>query len=235
MRMKYYFAAGALLLAPCLVATVVSGLLAGGTAHLWIGLATAILAALVHTLVILFMMITGRVLREAMRTRPLGQDMLSELNQFFAQRKAYPLTILGAFSMVVAGVLGLAGRGFGISHWWHASVGLIAVGINAWTLREEWRALCANQGLLDRAARALDELDAQREEPLELPPEPPKNWRKLGLIWGLSAWLPYLYWSLINWRGDFSRVSIHPWVELSALGFGVWWLARKPEPVQGAS
>ena len=234
MRMKYYFAVGALLLAPCLAATLISGFWARGSAHLWIGLISAILAALVHTLVILFMLITGRVLREAIRTRPLGPELLQELNEFFARRKAYPLTILGAFSIVAAGVLGLAGRGFGISHWWHAGAGVLAVGINAWTLLEEWRALCGNQALLDRAARALDRIDAERGL-VDVPVEPPKNWSKLGLVWGLSAWLPYLYWALINWRGDFSRVSIHPWVELSALGFGVWWLARKPQPAQGAS
>jgi hypothetical protein len=30
--------------------------------------------------------------------------------------------------------------------------------------------------------------------------------------------LPYLYWGIVTWRGDFSKVSLHPWIELSGIG-----------------
>ncbi len=230
--MKSYFAVGAALLAPCLVAALCSGALGARTLHLWLGLGTATLAVAVHTLVILFMLVTGRVLREAVRSRPLGAEFLSELNVFFAQKRAYPLSILGAFSIVAAGVLGLAGRGFGISPWWHAAAGVTATALNAWALVEEWRALGENQRLLDRAAARLDRIDQELGPLAQLPLEPPKDWRKLGLIWGASAWLPYLYWALVNWRGDFARVSLHPWIELSALGFLVAALARPPGAAQ---
>jgi len=35
-----------------------------------------------------------------------------------------------------------------------------------------------------------------------------------------------LYWALVNWRGDFSRVSLHPWIEGSLFGVIIWWIAR---------
>lgn len=231
MRMKNYFAIGALLALVGLAATLTSGLVLGGERHLWIGLFTATLCVAVHTLVILFMLITGRILREAMRARDLGREFLEELNRFFSRRKAYPLTVFAALAIVATGVLGFASRGFGISPWVHAGLGLGAVALNAWTLLEQARTLSANQDLIDRAARTLDQLDRQRAQAglaeAESDPAPPTDWRKLGLTWGIGAWLPYLYWALINYRGDFSRVSLHPWIEISAAGFLVHWLARK--------
>ena len=40
----------------------------------------------------------GRILREAMRARALGPEWLAELNRFFAERRAYPLSVLAALS-----------------------------------------------------------------------------------------------------------------------------------------
>ena len=232
--MVHYFLAGAVLLVPALLWTVVSGLLrpadAGpGTSselHFWSGLMTAAFAVGVHTLVILFVLITGRILREAMRARRLGAEFLEELNDFFARRRAYPLAVLGAFSVVAAGVLGHAGRGFGISPVWHWLAGLAAVGVNLWALQEEYRILRHNQGLVDRVAAALDALDEEVEPQVEEPPDPPTV-AKWSLAFALGAWCPYLYWALFEYRGDFSRVSVHPWLEASVVAFAIWLLARR--------
>ena len=103
MRMTHYFAVATGLLVPALLATVVSGLLRGSAQlHLTIGLFSSILAVGTHTILILFMIVTGRVLREAIRSRDLGPEFLAELNAFFARKSAYPLAILAAFSVVAA-------------------------------------------------------------------------------------------------------------------------------------
>src|SRR6185436_9741898 len=87
MRMVHYFSAAALLLLGGLVWTVLSGLTHDGSdAHFTAGLVTSILAIAAHTLLILFMIVTGRVLKEAMRTRPMGPEFLDELNRFFARK-----------------------------------------------------------------------------------------------------------------------------------------------------
>jgi len=235
MRMWHYFVAAALLLVPALLATLGTGLLHDDSErHLWTGLFTATLGVAVHTLVILFMLITGRILREAMRARQLGAEWLAELNRFFAERRAYPLSVLGAFSLVVAGVLGMSARGFDISPVWHMLVGVAAIFANLWALGEELKALRANQRLVDRVARELDRMDRSARARGEPPPgtagtDPPGDPRavaRFGLTLMIGAWLPYLYWALITWRGDFSRVSLHPWLEGSLLGLVLWWFGR---------
>ena len=182
-------------------------------------------------LVILFMLITGRVLREAIKARRLPPEFLVELNAFFSRKSAYPLAGLGAASLVAAGVLGYSARGFGISSAWHWLVGLGALMANLWALQEEYKALRENQRLVDRAAGELDRLDREREaDGAPTPPEPPPApWISVRNGWTLAIapWLPYLYRSIIVARGDFERVSVHPWLELSLLGVLVLMLARR--------
>lgn len=231
MRMTHYFAVATGLLVPSLLATVLSGALAW-PAHLTIGLFGAILAIGTHTILILFMIVTGRVLREAMRSRDLGPAFLGELNAFFARKSAYPLAILAAFSVVAAAVLGYAAHGFGLHPAVHWLVGVGAVVFNFHALGAEMRALLENQRLLDRAAAELDRIDRESARRGERPftpepePEPAARVRRLGWTLALGSWLPYLYWALIVWRGDFGRVSLHPWVEGSALGLLLLLLGR---------
>jgi len=131
----------------------------------------------------------------------------------------------GAIAFLVdnatTGVLGYSSRGFGISPAWHLAVGLCAVVFNLWALQEEYRALRENQRLVDRAANELDAIDRELVErgspPVETPPAPLLSLRN-GLTLAIGAWLPYLYQSLIVWRGDFGRVSLHPWIEASVVG-----------------
>ena len=225
--MVHYFLAFGLLLVPALVWTLVTGLSHDTSdAHFDAGLFTAVLALTVHTLLILFMIVTGRVLKEAMRSRPLGPEFLQELNAFFAQQSTYPVALFACFSIVAAAVLGNGQRGFGLSSVWHVAVGAGAILLNLWALLIEHRALRTNQRLLDRAAQELDRLDREAGTPAVEEPARPGQAARFGLILCVSAWFPYLYWALIHWRGDFSRVSLHPWIEASAFGLLVWWLAR---------
>lgn len=226
MRQAHYFLAGVILLVPALFLVVGSGLTHDGSdRHLWIGLFTASLAIGLHTLLILFQIVTGRVLREAMRARPLGPEFLDELNRFFAEKKAYPLAGLSAAAIVAAGVLGFSARGFGISPVWHWAIGMAAVLINLWALKQEYASLRSNQRLVDRAADKLDEIDLELGELPAEPDEPdPGAARRLGLGFAIGSWLPYLYWALLEYRGDFSRVSLHPWLEGSLFGLFLFWL-----------
>lgn len=230
MRMWKYFVLGASLLALALLATVVAGLMHDGSPrHLWVGLFTVVLGVGVHTLVILFMLVTGRVLREAMRARSLGPEFLARLNDFFSRRSAYPLAVLGASTLVAAGVLGMSARGFDISPAWHMLLGLLAAGVNLWALQEEYKALRRNQELVDEVADELDRIDRATPPPPVDPAEggDPRAVPRFGLTVAIGAWLPYLYWALITWRGDFSRVSVHPWLEASLFGVGLWWWSRR--------
>lgn len=232
MRMVYYFAALAVLVVPGLIWTLWSGV-RHSPVHLQVGLISAICASAAHSLLIVFMIVTGRVLREATNARPLGSEYLRELNDFFAHKKIYPTALLAVLSIVVAAVLGYGHRAFGLPPSVHMLAGIVAVVVNLLTLPVEYKTLRQNQILLDRTAAALDALDleqsAQSGEEAQAGAEAvfdPRGAARWGLAFGVGAWMPYLYWALIVWKGDFGRVSIHPWLELSLFGFLVWFLAR---------
>lgn len=230
MRMVHYYLVMALVLAPCLALTLLSGMLRDGSQHhLGLGLFTAVLCVATNTLLILFMIVSGRVLKAAVQARGLGGEFLLELNQFFARQRAYPLAILAAFAATAAAVLGY-GRFIGVPAAVHMLVGLAAVLLNALVLGQGVRTLRANQVLLDRAAAELDRLDAARA-PLPATSGGPQ-WsytrRTRWLVFALSAWAPYLYWSLVVWRGAFERVSplLLLLCALASL-FGFWQAARR--------
>jgi len=240
--MVHYFTGFAALVISALLWTAWTGFSGGGERHVGVGLIASTLAVLAHTLVILFMVVTGKVLKEARTTRPLPDTFLAELNEFFARKKAYPAAILGASATTAAAVLGYAHRGFGTPTWVHWASGLAAIAVNLWAIGHEHRALVENKSLVDRAAAELDRIDREGHEGREGPEGPggragreavageahdPVRVGRWGLILAFSAWLPYFYWALIVWRGEFSRVSLHPWIEGSALGLALWWLARR--------
>lgn len=229
MRMVHYFTALALISVPALLATAAVGIAqGGGEAHVMAGLTTGVLVIGTHTLLILFMIVTGRILREAMRARPLGPEFLAELNEFFAQKSAYPAAILAAFTTVATGVLGYATQGFGISPAFHMTAGILALVVNLWAFSVEYRAMRANQDLVDRAAAELDRLDRESPPPPAEPAEPDaRAIGRFGLLLFVSAWMPYAYWGVVEHRGDFARTSLHPWLEASLLGLLVWLLARR--------
>src|SRR6188474_3461644 len=161
MRMVHYFTGLAALVIPALAWTAWTGFAGGGEVHVGWGLFAAVYTAAVHTLLILFVLVTGRVLKEAMAARPLGPEFLAELNDFFARKKAYPFAILAACATAAAAVLGFAPRGFGMPVWIHWAAGLAAIAANLWAIPSEFRALRENQLLIDRAATELDRMDRE--------------------------------------------------------------------------
>lgn len=234
MRMVHYYAVLAFLVGPALLITAGTGIWfqPGSDTHLSVGLFAALFALAAQTLVILFMIITGRVLRAAMETRPLDPAFLTELNAFFAHKRAYPVAVLSALAVTAAAVLGYGQRAFGAPAAVHVLLGLGAILFNLWALQSGYRTLLENQELLDRTARELDRIDRESPESVtaaedELDPEgASRRW----VLAALCAWLPYLYWVFIEWRGDFS--AVHPLFPLLTAAFCSYallcaWLTRR--------
>jgi len=169
MRMLHYFALLGALVVPGLLATAALGLSGKLELHLKVGLLAAISAVGLHTLVILFMIVTGRVLREAVRVRELPREFLDELNEFFARKAAYPAAVFASVAIVFAGVAGYAVPALGLPLWVHPLAGGLAVLYNLWAVLVEFGALRENRDLIDRAARLLDRIDTELEERGELP------------------------------------------------------------------
>ena len=172
------------------------------------GIVSATFAVATNTLLILFMLVTGRILRAAAAARALSNEFLAELNQFFARKPAYPAAVLSAFLAAAAAVLG-HGRFIGVPVAVHILVGLAAALLNLWTLGLGVRALRANQELMDRATSELDRLDSANAPETLVSGEPSWSFGRSArwLIFAVSAWGPYLYWGLVAERGDFERVA----------------------------
>ena len=229
MRMFHYYVAVTAVVVPALLLTSWLGISGRLDAHFKLALVTAIATIGAHSLMILFMILTGRILKEAVRQGRLSLKFLDELNDFFSTRKAYPAAILSAFAIVAAGVLAFAQVELGLPRATHMLAGLGALILNLWTFPLELATLRRNQGLVDRAAQELDRQDRENERagtPAIAHPPRPAAVARGALIVCVSAWMPYLYWALVEWRGDFSRVSVHPWIEVSALAALVWLIAR---------
>ena len=215
--MIYYFGGFAALLVSALIAAAFTGF-TGAESHLMAGLICSVAAIGTHSLLILFMIVTGKVLREAVRVRDLSPNLLQELNDFFAQHRAYPAAIFSCLLITTAAVLGYGHLSFGLHPSIHMLIACAALVYNIYALTIELRALSANQRLVDRATLELDAADARGEGPVNDPSPGVVSPMPWGPTLAIGAWLPYLYWGLFTWRGDFSKVSLHPWSEISALG-----------------
>lgn len=209
MRMSNYFAIAAILVAPMLLATLISGIFVGGQpTHLLLGLMTAIATVGAQTMVILFMIVTGRVLKAAMKSRPLGPEYLTELNDYFANKSAYPIAVFGAFSITAVAVLGY-GQNLGLPAWVHPLLAIPAVLFNLYGLQKGYEALSANQALIDRTANELDRIDREAPETVDhsaAEPEWRYGERTRAWLFAVAAWTPLAYYTFIVWRGDFEKV-----------------------------
>jgi hypothetical protein len=200
--MTLYYAGLAVPAALALLATMMLGFAETTRAtHVAAGLVTSILVVAVHTLLILFMVVTGRVIKSAMRTRPLSPEFLPELNAFFATKRGFPVAVFAVLAIVSVAVLGYSHRGFGTPSSVHWGLGVVAVAFNLWAFRDSHATLGENQLLLDRLTNELDRLDAEREARGEPPPAVPDD-NLLGpraryLVFAAVAWIPYVYWTVL--------------------------------------
>lgn len=232
MRMIHYFGALSGVATALLLAAAWTGIEVVPQ-HLAVGLAGSVTAVAAHSLVIIFMIVSGRILREAIRARSLDDAFLAELNRFFERRAAYPTALFAVLATAAAAVLGYGQRAFGLPAIVHPLSGVAALAFNLLAFTIELRALSENQRLMDRAASELDRIDreiASRVVPTsagDAASEALARLVHLGWTVALGAWLPWLYQVVIVWRGSASRVSLHPWIELSAVGLAILVLARR--------
>lgn len=231
MRMFHYVFGAACVALPMLLGAAILGIFGQPEMHFKLALVAAITTVGLHTLFIMFMIITGRILREAVKSRNLSGEFLDELNVFFERKAAYPAAIFSAVSIVGAGVLGYGAPALGLPTMVHWLAGLAALTYNLWAIPVELRTLRENQRLVDRVAAKLDSMDAEtlaRGE--ELPQDEEITAENIAFGAGVvafSIWLPYLYWVFVVWRGDFSTTSVHPWLEVSLGALLIWFLAKR--------
>jgi hypothetical protein len=235
MRMSQYYLSLLVLSILGLVATALGGVLHRPW-HLSLALPTAMLVVGMHSLVIVFVMIGGRLLREASNNCGLSHEYLEQSNVFFKDRTGLFFCVAGAFSIVIAAVLGYGNRAFGLAPDVHLIAGVLAGMVSLAAAPFELKALQRTEALLDTTRETLDTEDRDRAArglgPVDERHIAYKDSKAhIALFIVIAPWLIYLYQVLIVWQGDFGRVSLHPWVEASAVGLILWIRAkRRPEP-----
>lgn len=238
MRMSHYYLSLMVLAVGGLIATATAGVL-GLELHLTIALGTALVVVGLHSLVILFMLISSRLLREGHENCGLSPEYMQRSNDFFRERGGFFLVLGGALSIVVAGVLGYTERAFSIPSEVHLLMGLVAMVLTFLAVPVELRALRRAEALLDEARVVLDREDAERaargEAPVDSEHQPYKDSPKgIAAFLLVAPLLVYFYRALIVWRGDFDAVSPHPWVELSLVGLVLLVRALRSEQRAGS-
>jgi hypothetical protein len=224
--MSHYYLSLLVLAVAGLVVTSLSGIL-HWTWHLSAALPTAMAVVALHSLTILFALIGSRLLREAANNCGLSPEFLTRSNSYFRQPSGLFLSLGGAFSIVAAGVLGYGHRAFQLPPWVHLSGGLAAALVTCVSVPFELRTLHSIERLLDATRLTLAEEDRQRAArglgPVDEGVVPRRDTRaQTALFVAIAPWCVYLYQALVVWQGRFERVSVHPWVELSALGLLIW-------------
>lgn len=234
MRMSTYYLVLLGLSILGLVATALAGVL-GTPVHLTIALPTAILTVLTHSMVVVFILIGTRLVREGVDNCGLSKDFLARSNTYFKELTGLFLSIGGAFSIVAAAVLGYGNRAFGFPPEVHLLAGLAAAGVTLVAIPYEVGALRRMERLLDetretlakedelRAAEGLPAVDADHVPYKDSPAH-------IGAFIAISPMCVYLYQLLVLWRGDFSRVTLWPYLAVSLVGVFLWWRGRGKEP-----
>jgi hypothetical protein len=234
MRMSHYYLSLLVLSVLGLLASAIGGVL-GADWHLMVALPTAMLVVGLHSLVILFVLIGSRLMREGVNNCGLSEDNLDRSNAYFKQVTGLFLSLGGAFSVVAAGVLGYGHRAFGFPPEVHLLAGLLAAFLTFAAIPFEWASLRLVEGLLDQTRETLDAIDRERADqglgPVDEEHVPEKDSpSQIGLFIAIAPLCIYLYQVLIVWRADFERVSLHPWMEVSVVGFWLWFRGRQKAP-----
>ena len=132
--------------------------------HFILGLFTAILTLLVHCLIFIYFLGTGRWVKEVGLAYELPDAGLPHLTREL-KRVTFP-PALGSMLLMIATVA--AGAGADQAGWpWpiHFALALVTLAVNFWAFRIEYRNVRANGRILDEVMREVDRIRAERGLP----------------------------------------------------------------------
>lgn len=123
----------------------------------------------VHSLVIFFLIGSGRAIREAIVERPWSKPYLARINAF--RIKSFPWA-LGSIAAAILGAWSGAGAHTGVwSTTVHRGVALGCLGVNLFAFVIEWAQLAANSRMIQELQAKLDS-EPSGSAPAGISPEP---------------------------------------------------------------
>jgi hypothetical protein len=127
--------------------------------HFVCGLATAIGCLLVHCLIFIYFLGTGRWVKEVAIAYKLPDEPWPKLTREL-KRQTFPPAL---FSMLIAIAAAAAGAGAQLQSWpWHVhmTLGLLTLLINLWAFRIELRNVAINADIINAVMREVDRIRA---------------------------------------------------------------------------
>jgi hypothetical protein len=132
--------------------------------HFSLGLAAAVLTLLVHCLIFTYLLGTGRWVKEVTLAYSLP-DVPWHKETRELKRRTFPPALA---AMLVTIAAAAAGAGAQLKEWpWpvHATLAGLALLVNLWAYRIEYRNVNANAGVLDQVMVEVDRICAERGLP----------------------------------------------------------------------
>lgn len=127
--------------------------------HFILGLVTALAALLVHCLIFVYFLGTGRWVKEVAIAYRIPDEPWPKLTREL-KRGTFPPAL---FSMLIAIAAAAAGAGAQLQAWpWyvHMTLGLLTLAINLWAFRIEIRNVTINAGVIDAVLQEVDRIRA---------------------------------------------------------------------------
>ena len=125
--------------------------------HFILGLASAISTLLVHCLIFTYFLGTGRWVKEVTLAYRMPDEPWHKLTREL-KRWTFPPAL---FAMLVVIAAAAAGAGAQLREWpWqvHLTLAVVALAINVWACRVEYRNVSINAGVLDQVLAEVDRL-----------------------------------------------------------------------------
>ena len=128
--------------------------------HFCLGLFTTLAILLVHCLIFIYFLGTGRLVKEVGIAYHLPDEPWPKLTREL-KRQAFPPAL---FSMLIGIATAAAGMGRQMEEWhWtiHMALAFITLAINLWAFRVEYRCVSANAGVIDAVFVEIDRIRAE--------------------------------------------------------------------------
>ena len=125
----------------------------GMTRHVFTALASCLAQLFSHCWILIYLIITGRAIRETVEEHGLEERYLEEAGGF--KKSVVPWALAAVALGVATFLLGGAAVSGEVKSRIHHALFFVTVAVQGWTLWQERRALRANQALIDEVDRRL--------------------------------------------------------------------------------
>ena len=126
---------------------------AGMPTHIVAALVAILLVMFAHSWILLYLLGTGRVIRDTVREGGLDPALLAESRRL--RRVCYACLVAAAALVMATFLVGGAVAGKGMTPWVHHLLAWVAVAVQGLALWIEWRTLAANERLMGNVDQGL--------------------------------------------------------------------------------